>query len=488
MKALRWVAVIVLAIGQGCAVGPNYRRPEVVSPEDHRGHMEPPEAASIADLPWWEVFDDPVLEDLILEALNANYDLAIAVRRVEQAEALVGVAQSPFYPQIEYRGSAGRERTPEFLGVPADTHNLFFGALAMAWEIDVWGRIRRSNEAATEALLATEEFRRGVLLGVVTGVAAAYLQLLELDRELEISQQTAQSFQETLDLFTRRFQGGIGDRLQVSRAEAALAETLAQIPDLEQRIVAQENAISVLLGRNPGPIPRGTPLDERPVPPPTPPGLPSQLLERRPDVLEAEHQIASANAQVGQAIANFFPRLGLTAMYGGQSTDLKDIVKHSFSFWNVAGTAVGPLFQGFLLLEQYRFQVAGWEETKAFYYQTVLGAFAEVSNVLTAQSRVAESRTEQERAVRAYQDAVRLSLLRYNSGLASYYEVLEAQQQLFPAEIALAQFQLDQLLTVVDLYRALGGGWQLTDAQWTQAPAPAPAPPPPPAPPPAPAP
>jgi multidrug efflux system outer membrane protein len=308
------------------------------------------------------------------------------------------------------------------------------------------------------------------MLSLVTGVATSYLQLLELDRELEISRETAQSFQETLDLFTRRFQGGIGDRLQVSRAEAALAETLAQIPDLEQRIVAQENAISVLLGRNPGPIPRGTPLAERPPPPPTPPGLPSQLLERRPDVLEAEHRIASSNALVGAAIANFFPRLGLTALYGGQSTELKDIVKHNFNLWNVAGNAVGPLFQGFLLLEQYRFQKAGWEETKAFYYQTVLNSFAETSNVLTAQTSTAESRAEQERAVRAYADSVRLSLLRYNSGLAGYFEVLDAQQQLYPAEIALAQIQLDQLLTVVDLYRALGGGWNLTDAEWTQSP------------------
>jgi multidrug efflux system outer membrane protein len=469
MRSLRLTAALfVLSIAQGCAIGPNYRRPEVESPEDHRGHVEPPDAASIADLPWWEVFDDEVLEQLILEALNANYDLQIAVRRVEQANALVGVAQAPFYPQLEYRGSAGRQRDPQFRGVPADTYNLFFGAIALAWEIDVWGRIRRSSEAAQEALLATEEFQRGVMLSLVTQVAQAYLELLELDRELEIAEQTSQSFQETLDLFTRRFEGGIGDRLQVSRAEAALAETLAQIPDLEQRIVSQENAICVLLGRNPGPIPRGTPLAERPAPPSTPPGLPSTLLERRPDVLEAEHLIASANAQVGAAIGNFFPRIGLTALYGGQSTELKDIVKHSFNLWNVAGNAVGPLFQGFLLLEQYRTQVAGWEETKAFYRQTVITAFAEVSNVLTAQARFAESRAEQERAVRAYQDSVRLSLLRYNSGLAGYFEVLEAQQQLFPAEIALAQVQLDQLLTVITLYRALGGGWQLTDAQWTQ--------------------
>jgi multidrug efflux system outer membrane protein len=309
-----------------------------------------------------------------------------------------------------------------------------------------------------------------VLLSLATGVAEAYLTLLELDRELEIAIATTESFQETLDLFARRFEGGVGDRLQVARAEAALAQTQAQIPDLERLIVIQENVLSVLLGRNPGPIPRGTPLSERGAPPPTPPGLPSALLERRPDVLQAEHEIASANAQVGVAVANFFPQIGLTALYGGQSTELRDIVKQNFSVWNIAGNAAGPLFQGFRLLEEYRGQVAGWEETKARYAQTVITAFAEVSNTLTAQTRFAEAIAAQERAVRAYQDSVRLSLLRYNSGLAGYFEVLEAQQQLFPAEITLAQLQLSELLTVVTLYRALGGGWQLTDDQWTQQP------------------
>ena len=467
----RAVAAGLLALaGSACAVGPNYERPPVASPEDYRGHVGPVEAASLADLPWWEVFDDPVLQDLILEALNANYDLQAAVHRVEQAKAIVGVAQSPFYPQIEYQGSAGRQRDPRFRQQPSETFSFFYGAFALAWEIDVWGRIRRSSEAAQQALLATEEFRRGVMLTLATGVAEAYLTLIELDRELEIARETATTFQETLDLFTRRYQGGVGNQLQVARAEAALADTLARIPDIELRILVQENALRVLLGREPGEIPRGTPLQERPAPPDTPPGLPSALLERRPDVLEAEHTIASANAQVGVAIANFFPQIGLTALYGGQSTELKDIVKQGFSLWNVAGNAAGPLFQGFELLEQYRAQVAFWEETKARYEQTVLTAFAEVSNALTAQTRLAESRSAQERSVRAYQDSVRLSLLRYDHGLSSYYEVLEAQQQLFPAEVALAQIQLDQLLTVVNLYRALGGGWQLSDEQWTQKP------------------
>ncbi len=461
---------LLISFGTGCAVGPNYVRPPVESPPDYRGQVDAPEATSIADLPWWEVFEDGVLQQLILDALGANYDLKTAVFRVEQARALVGVAQSPFYPQIQYQGSGGRQRQPEQLGVAGATFDLFYGAFALAWEIDVWGRIRRSSEAAQQQLLATEEFRRGVLLSLVTGVAQSYLTLIELDRELEISRETVKSFEETLLLFTRQYTGGVGNKLQVARAEAALAQTQAQIPEIERQIVVQENALSVLLGRNPGPIPRGRSLVDRPAPPATPPGLPSALLERRPDVLQAEHVIASANAQVGVAIASFFPQIGLTALYGGQSTELADIVKGSFSIWNVAGNAAGPLFQGFALLEQYRAQVAGWEQTKAQYEQTVITAFSEVSNALTAQTKFAEVRTAQERAVRAYQQSVELSLLRYTSGLAGYFEVLEAQQQLFPAEITLAQVQLSQLLTVVNLYRALGGGWSLAADQWSQKP------------------
>lgn len=471
MRARRAVAaVLALAFASGCAVGPNYVRPPTDPPPEYRSQVGPVEAASIADLPWWEVFEDPVLQDLVRQAIENNYDLKAAVARVEQAKALVGVAQSPFYPQLQYQGSAGRQGQPELLQQPHETFDFFYGAFSLAWEIDVWGRIRRSTEASRESLFATEEFRRGVLLTLVTTVARAYLTLLELDLELEITRETADSFEKSLDLFTQRYVGGVGNKLQVARAEAALAETLAQIPDYERRIVIQENAIRVLLGQNPGPIPRGTPLSHRPEPPTTPPGLPSALLERRPDVLQAEHIVASANAQVGVAVANFFPQIGLTALYGGQSTELVDIVKGSFSIWNVAGNAAGPLFQGFLLLEQYRAQKASWVETVANYEQTVITAFSEVSNAITAQERLAESRVQQERAVRAYEESVRLAFVRYDYGLANYYEVIEAQQLLFPAQIQLAQLQRDQLLTVVDLYAALGGGWQLASDQWLQKP------------------
>ncbi len=461
---------LVVALASGCAVGPDFVPPEVAPPADYRSHVGAAEAASLADLPWWQVFQDPVLQGLIQIALQQNYDLRSAVARVEQSSQLVRVARSPFYPQIGYDGSAGRQRQPEFQGRPHDTLNLFYGALSLAWEIDVWGRIRRSSEAAQEVLLATESFRRGVMLSLATGVATSYLQLLELDRELQIAHETADSFRDTRDLFQRRFEGGVGNALQVQRAEASLAQTEANIPQLERLIVAQENALSVLLGREPGEIPRGTPLEDHPVPPDTPPGLPSDLLERRPDVQQAEHTVASANAEVGVAVANFFPRIGLTALYGQQSDDLSDLLKQDFNLWNVAGNAVGPLFQGFALLGQYRAQVAGWDETVAQYQGTVLNAFAEVSDALTAQTKLADERAAQERAVAAYRESVRLARIRYDSGLASYFELLEAQQQLYPAEVSLARIQRDQYLAVIDLYRALGGGWNVPDEQWTQKP------------------
>jgi multidrug efflux system outer membrane protein len=467
MRARRIVAGLLLVVfGTSCAIGPDYERPDVAPPQEYRGEVTPDEATSIADLPWWEIFEDPVLQDLIREALAANYDLRSAIQRVEQARNIVTVAQSPFYPQFEYQAQAGRQRDPKLHDRPHDTYSLFFGAFALAWELDVWGRIRRSSEAARYALMATEEFRRGVLLGLVTGVAQSYLSLIELDRELEIARETAESFRQTLELFERRFEGGIGDKLQVARAEAALALTEAQIPELERQIVVQENAISVLLGRNPGPIDRGRPLDDYLSPPAIPAGIPSDLLERRPDVLQAENTVASANAQVGVAMANFFPRIGLTALYGGQSTELTDILKDNFSIWNIAGNLTGPLFQGFELLGRYRAQVAGFEETVAQYEKAVITAFAEVSDALTAQSKLARSRTAQERAVAAYKESVRLSRVRYDSGLASYFEVIEAQQQLFPAQLTLAQIRRNELITVVTLYRALGGGWQLTDEEW----------------------
>jgi multidrug efflux system outer membrane protein len=291
-------------------------------------------------------------------------------------------------------------------------------------------------------------------------VAQAYLELRELDEELAIAKRTRESFQETLDLFTRQFVGGIGNKLATSRAEAALSSTAATIPDLERQIVAKENQICILLGRKPGPIARGPALTEQTYPPGVPAGLPAALLERRPDIMQAEENIVASNASVGVAITNFLPRIGLTTLFGGQSSDLDNIVKGQGNVWSVGGSLVGPVFQGGRLYYNYRGSVAAWEEAKLAYQQTVLTALGEVSNALVARQKYAESRTEIERQVKALQDSVRLATLRYTGGLATYYEVLEAQQQLFPAENSLARTELNQLVTVVELYRALGGGWR----------------------------
>ena len=457
---------LVATLLTGCPVGPNYVRPESTPPPDFYGQVQAPEAESLADLPWWEVFSDPVLQRLVTEAVQSNYDLRVAISRVEQANALVGVARSPIFPQLGYNGTASRQRALIFPGQPNATYNLFAGTFNLAWEIDIWGRIRRATEAAQAEMLATEEFRRGVLLSLVSSVAQAYFDLLELDLELEIAHETTDSFRETLLLFTRRYEGGVGSKLQTERAAGALYQTEANIPNLEAQIVAKENQLNVLLGRNPGPIPRGAPLVQQATPPATPPGLPSALLERRPDVRQAEDSVRSANAQVGVAIANFFPQIGLTSLYGGQSTELKDVVKGSANIWNLVGTISGPIFTGGQLIEQYYAQVAAWEQTKLQWEQTLITAFSEVSNTLVAQQKLEEVRVAQQKTVDAYQESVRLSLLRYNQGLANYYEVLEAQQLLFPAQNDLARTQRDQLLVVVDLYRTLGGGWQVPDDGW----------------------
>ncbi|MEE8581396.1 MAG: TolC family protein, partial [Myxococcota bacterium] len=261
----RFAALMLLAAPlAGCAIGPNYERPEVAEPEAYRGQVGPAEAASLADLPWWEIFSDPALQELLREALENNYDLRQAAKRVEQAQALVGATRSEFFPQIDYGGGASRQQSALTSDPDAKSKfNVFFGVFKLAWEIDVWGRIRRGNEAARAQMLASEDFRRGVLLTLVSQVAQAYFELLEIDRQLQISRDSAQAFQETLDLFTRRFEGGVGSRLQTTRAEAALAQAAATIPDLESRIVAKENQLSILLGRAPGPIPRGVALVEQ---------------------------------------------------------------------------------------------------------------------------------------------------------------------------------------------------------------------------------
>jgi multidrug efflux system outer membrane protein len=445
-------------------VGPNYTRPEVQTPASYRGPEAPLEGKSLADLPWWEVFQDPTLKGLVEEALVANYDARIAAARVERARYGVGVTRADLMPQAGYTGEAQRGKFFVSPDLPNETGNIFLGAFQMAWEIDVWGRIRRATEASLADLFASEDIRRGIVLTVITDVAQAYFELLELDLELAIAKRTRDAFQQTLDLFNRRLIGGVGNKLATSRAEAALADAAAAIPILEGRIVAKENQLCILLGRQPGEIARGAALGDQPHTPDVPPGLPSTLLERRPDVLAAEQNVVATNALVGVAVGDFFPRFGLTSLYGGESSDIDKIVKSAGNVWAIGASITGPLFQGGRLYYGYKASVVDWEAAVFTYEQTVLSALADVSNALVARQKFAAAEVERERQVASLQESVRLALLRFTEGFSGYYEVLDAQQQLFPAEILLARNQLDQIVSVVQLYKALGGGWRQEEA------------------------
>jgi multidrug efflux system outer membrane protein len=460
-------------LGSGCAVGPDYLRPSLAVPQEHRGQLGPAQADSLADLPWWEMFRDPALQGLLGEAVAGNRDLRSAIARVEVARAEVGVARSPLFPSVGYEADAARAKNVVQLGdvsTIGGTEDIFFAGVNAAWELDVWGRVRRSTEAARGDLLATEAFQRGILVSLVAQVAQAYFRLLELDAELEITRRSSQAFQNTRDLFDQRFTGGVGSRLPVTRAEAARARTAARIPELEAAITATENQLSVLLGRVPDAIPRGAVLSAQALPPAVPAGLPSGLLERRPDIQQAEGSLRAANARVGVAFADFFPRIGLTGVFGTRSNELEDLASAGTDTWALVGTLAGPIFQGGLRWFRWRAAKQEWESARADYEATVLNAFREVSDVLALRERLALAREERARGVAAARDSVELSQVRYDGGLANYFEVLDAQLELFPAEIALAQTQLAEQLALVELYRTLGGGWQ-------QPSPPAPAPP-----------
>jgi len=451
----------------GCAIGPNYRRPDVDMPADYFAAPSPVDASSIADMPWWDVLRDPVLKALIEEALANNQDLAIAAQRVEQARYQVGVVRADLMPQVGYQGSAQRGQAggdTGSLGFALGT-NQFLGAFQMAWEIDLWGRIRRATEASLANLLATEAAQRGVILSLVTEVAQTYLQLRELDAELEITHTTRGVYESVRDLFEATYRGGVGDKLAVSRASASLADAEAGIPAVEQQIVTTENALNVLLGRNPRAIPRGVPLKQIALPVDVPAGLPSSLLERRPDILQAEQNIVASNALVGVAIGSFLPKFGLTSVYGGTSSVIENVVKSGGNVWLIAGSLAGPLFQGGRLYYSYKGSVAAWEEQKLAYQATVVGALRDVSNALIARQKQSEQLTSRAKQVQELEDAYRLSVIRYKEGIALYFEVLEALQQLYPAELTLVRTQYGQAAAVVQLYKALGGGWQGEEQQ-----------------------
>jgi multidrug efflux system outer membrane protein len=438
------------------------------------------ENASLADLPWWEVFRDERLRELIQTGLVNNYDLRVAIQRIEQARQIQLQARAEFFPTVNYQAGLGQGKnavfgSPAGFGIPQQSQ--IIGALNAAWEPDLWGRIRRSNEAALAQYLANQEARRGILLGLTSDIAQAYYELLGLDLLIEISHKNRDSFTRSLDIFQQRFDGGIVSRLEVARAQAALANVAATIPELERQVILKENQINVLLGRNPGPIERTTTLLQAYQPPQVPPGVPSALLERRPDIRQAEQNVREANARIGIAQAAFFPQIGLTALFGRMSIPLEDIVLGKSNLWFAGASAAGPIFQGGRLKAQKREAVAFWEETQLRYQQTALTAFREVANALASREKFEQVRVEQFKAVQAFEVSVDIAMQRYLAGRASYFEVLEAQQLLFPAESALAQTQINQRTIIVQLYRALGGGWQVSDQDWTGPRAPGAAPP-----------
>jgi multidrug efflux system outer membrane protein len=463
------LAALLLA---GCAVGPDYRRPAPAPPQAYRDQTETG-ARSLADLAWWDVYKDPRLNELIRAALAGGFDARIAAARVEQSRAIASEVHGQLFPGVGYAASADRGRN-SLLGQPftegggatASGFDAYFGA---AWELDLWGRVRRLDEAARSRYLASEEGRRGVLLSLVGDVATAYYQLLELDEELAIAHSATDAFGESLKLFNRQLEGGVGSRLDTSSAEAAMETSAARIPELEMQIAVKENQISVLIGAAPGPVVRGARLADGALPPDVPAGLPSDLLERRPDVREAEFAARAANADIGVTIGGFLPKIGLTAIFGGVSSQLDNLTSRGAGLWSVGAGATGPLFQGGGLRGQYDQAKAAWEEAKLQYQQAALNAFGDVANALVARRKLAEVRDRQERAVKAYEEAVRLSTERYSAGRASYFEVIQSQLLLYPAEVALAQTRRDQFTAVVQLYKALGGGWSTPAGAWAGA-------------------
>lgn len=462
------LAVSLLAAGlAGCVVGPGYKRPDVAPVQQFRSQVGPSEASSLADLPWWQVFNDKALQALISEGLANNYDLQAAVARIDEANAQVGIVRADLYPQVNYQAIAARQKSFVPLQPPRNiTYNTFGLSASAAWELDVWGRVRRATEAARANLFAEEDVRRAVMLTLVSDIASGYFFLIELDRELAIAQDSEDTYRKTLDLFSQRFEAGRDSKLGVVRAQANYESSVATIAALKRGITQTENALCVLIGAYPHAIARGTGLTQQSTPA-TPVGQTTDLLERRPDILQAEQVMVGANAQIGVAIANYFPRIGLGALFGWEAARPGDLFKNDFNVWSLGASLVGPIFEGGRLKATVEAQEAFWNESIAQYKKAVTVAFQETSDALIAQQTLVGQRESQERQVASLRESVDLALQRYNAGRATYFEVLEAEQQLFPSQDALAQTQRDQLIAVVNLYKALGGGWNLKDADWT---------------------
>jgi multidrug efflux system outer membrane protein len=442
-----------------CTVGPNYKRPVVSVPGQYRG--EPPDSSAqtgqpFGELKWWTVFQDPVLENLIKEAFTNNYDLRIAATRVLQAQAALGITRANQFPSLTASFGIANVRNNFFPGAPTfDT-----AAIQMTYLVDFWGQYRRATEAARANLVATEYGQKVVQTTLISNVAIAYFQLRQFDAQLEYSRQTLAADQEILNINTIKFKGGEAAETDVLQAQVLVQQAEAQIIALQQLIEQQENAISILLGRNPGPVTRGLGLTDQPHLPEVPAGLPSALLERRPDVRQAEHVLVAANANVGVAKAAFFPQIPLTGLFGAQSTSITSFLQGPATLWSVGGQIVQPVFQGGRIRSSYRLAWAQRDEAELAYKQTVLLAMGDVSNSLVGYSQSRKSRMKVEEQTATYRETARLATVRFSGGVTSFLEVLVTEQQYFTSQLALAQAWNTELQNYVQLYRALGGGWE----------------------------
>ncbi len=455
------LSLALFSLSACTAVGPDYVRPTVDSPEAWR--VDYAAAAEVANTRWWEQFGDPALNQLIDTALRENKDVRIAAARVEEFAARLDIARSGFYPQIGYNGQASRNQASRevFGGVPSGTgrsYNDYSAILNAGWEIDVWGRIRRATEASRADLLAQDENRRTVILSLVSAVASTYVTLRQLDRQLEVSQDTLATRTEALRLFEIKFKGGVISELELAQVKVEYEQAAAAIPPIERQIALTENALSVLLGHNPESMPRGKRIDALLLPP-VPAGAPSSLLENRPDIRAAEQNLVAANARIGVARAQYFPSISLTGLFGYVSEELDNLLQNSANVWSLGGGALGPIFTGGAITGQVRASEAVQRQALVGYLQTVQAAFREVDDALISVQKSREQLEAEGRRVQALRDYAHLAKLRYDEGYASYIEVLDAQRSLFDAELQYVSVRGDVYTSLVNTYKAMGGGW-----------------------------
>jgi multidrug efflux system outer membrane protein len=449
------VSLLALLAG-GCMVGPDYVRPPVDAPAAWR--LNEKDIKGLANTAWWEQFGDPVLNDLVATALRENRDLMIATARIDEFAGRYGFVRSGLFPQVGAGYEVSRQRNIPFGATQPSTYNSYSAVLNAGWEIDIWGRIRRQTEAANAQLLASEEGRNGVVLSLIGSVAGAYINLRNLDRQLEIARATAKSRGESYELFNLRFEGGVISLLELSQNKSQYEEALASIPPLEKAIAQQENGLSVLLGRNPGPIVRGKDIDQLLLPA-IPAGLPSDLLERRPDIRRAEQNLITANALIGAARAAYFPTISLTGLFGYASPSLSSLFDGPSKVWQYAAPITMPIFTAGAIAGQVQAAEAVQQQALFGYQKAIQEAFREVDDALVSQDRTREQLLAQRRQVEALQQYASTARLRYDNGYTSFIEVLDAERSLFNVQLQYTQTHQVQLQAMINLYLAMGGGW-----------------------------